>query len=254
MAEAVTESPKTPRDERELTIIEHLLELRTRLIVAVIAVVIGMVIGMMFTQNFLEVLLVPLGDYVPQTIEPTESLVVYFKIALILGLIGAMPVIVYEIIAFILPAMLPNERRYLYFMLPGVTIFFAGGIAFAAYVMLPAAITFMQGFLSEIVNNQWTLQSYVSFTTRVMFWMGVVFQTPLLMYLFARMGIVTSQQYAKARKYAIVIAAVVAALVTPTPDPINMVIVMVPIYFLFEIGVLLSKLARPMKHEQEPAS
>jgi len=195
-------------------------------------------------------LLIPLGDYIPQTIEPTESLIVYFKIALILGLIGAMPVIIYEIIAFILPAMLPKERRYLYFMLPGVTVFFASGVAFAAYVMLPAAITFMQGFLSEIVNNQWTLQSYVSFTTRVMFWMGVVFQTPLLMYLFARMGIVNSSQYAKARKYAIVIAAVVAAMVTPTPDPVNMMIVMVPIYLLFELGVLFSRLAKPLKRDE----
>jgi sec-independent protein translocase protein TatC len=241
---ATTDMATNMANDQELTIWEHLAELRGRLFKASIAFVIATLVSVIFTPRALQLLILPLGGAVPQTIYPTETFVVYFRIALIGGTMLSMPIIVYQIIRFILPGLMPHEKKYLYFLLPGVTVCFSGGVAFAALIMLPAAITFMQGFLSHIVQNQWTLDNYIDFVTRVLFWMGIVFQTPLLMFFLAKLNIITAEKLAKARRYAIVATAIIAAFVTPTPDPINMMIVMVPLYLLYELGVILARLAR----------
>jgi sec-independent protein translocase protein TatC len=235
--------PHGPADDVELTIWEHLDELRKRLFRAVLALIIGTAICVAFATQGLELLILPLGEYVPQTIHPTEGFVVYFRIAMIGGVTLSMPIIVYELVRFALPGLLPEERKYLYMLLPGVFIFFTGGVVFAAFIMIPAAINFMQGFLQNIIDNRWTLDNYISFVVRVLFWMGMVFQTPLIMFFMAKLGVVTPQKLAKFRKYAVLLVAVVAAMVTPTPDPVNMMIVMLPLYFLYEVGIILARVA-----------
>jgi sec-independent protein translocase protein TatC len=235
--------PQGPLDDVELTIWEHLNELRKRLFRAILALIIGTAICVAFATQGLQLLITPLGEYVPQTIHPTEGFVVYFRVAMIGGVTLAMPVIVYELVRFALPGLLPEERKYLYWLLPGVFVFFAGGVVFAAFIMVPAAINFMQGFLQNIIDNRWTLDNYISFVTRVLFWMGMVFQTPLIMFFITKLGLVTPKKLSKFRKYAILVISIVSALVTPTPDPVNMMIVMVPLYMLYEVGILLSRLA-----------
>ena len=239
----------------ELTIWEHLTELRTRIVKVAIALVVATAISVVFTGRALQLLTLPLGDSVPQTIHPTEGFVVYFRIALIGGVALSMPMIVYHAIRFMLPGLLPQERKYLYFLVPGATICFASGIAFAAFIMLPAAIGFMQGFLDTIIENNWTLDNYISFVTRILFWMGIVFQTPLVAFFLAKLGIVNAKQLSQVRKYAILAIAVIAAIVTPTPDPINMLIVMLPLYLLYEAGIILARLATiGKKSEDEDAA
>ena len=235
----------------ELTIFEHLDELRSRMVKVAIAFVVATAASVVFTGRALEILTIPLGDAVPQTIHPTESFVVYFRIALIGGVALSLPVIVYQVIRFSLPGLLPQEKKYLIFLLPGVTICFAGGLAFAALIMLPAAINFMQGFLSTIVENNWTLDNYIAFVTRVLFWMGIVFQTPLLMFFLAKLDLVTAQKLSRFRKYAVLVIAIVAAIVTPTPDPVNMIIVMLPLYLLYEVGIILARIARIGREEEK---
>ncbi len=235
--------PQGPVDDVELTIWEHLDELRKRLFRAVLALIIGTGICVVFATQGLELLIKPLGEYVPQTIHPTEGFVVYFRIAMIGGVTLAMPMIVYELVRFALPGLLPEERKYLYFLLPGVFLFFAGGVAFAAFIMIPAAVNFMQGFLQNIIDNRWTLDNYISFVTRVLFWMGMVFQTPLIMFFAAKLGLVTPKKLSKFRKYAILLISIIAAVVTPTPDPVNMMIVMIPLYGLYEVGIILTRFA-----------
>ena len=236
--------------DAELTVWEHLSELRSRLMKAGIAFIVATLVSMVFTPQFLEILTDFLPN-MPQVIKPTETFIVYFKIAMIGGAALSMPIILYQIIRFILPGLMPNEKRYLYMFLPGVGLCFIGGVAFASLVMLPTAIQFLQGFLDQLVENNWTLESYISFVTRVMFWMGVVFQTPLLIFLLAKLGLVSPRSLARNRKYAVLVCAVIAALVTPTPDPVNMMIVMVPLYFLFEIGIVLARLAVVGRKDQE---
>ena len=226
-------------NDAELTIWEHLEELRSRLLKAMIALIVATMASVVFTKRALEILIAPLGEHVPQTISPTESFLVYFRIALIGGLVLAMPVIVYQAIRFVLPGLLPHEQKYLYFLIPGATICFAGGVAFAALIMLPAAIN---------------LDHYISFVTRVLFWMGVIFQTPLVMFFLAKLGLVTPKKLTRARKYAVLATAIVAAVVTPTPDPINMMIVMLPLYLLYEVGIILARVAtigRKAKEEEQ---
>ena len=227
----------------EMTLFEHLNELRKRLVGATLALIVGTVISLAFTTQALQLLIIPLGEGVPQAISPTESFAVYFRIALLGGVTLAMPMIVYQIIRFILPGLLPEERRYLYYLIPGVGVCFAGGVAFAALIMLPAAINFLQGFLKTVVQNQWTLNNYINFVTRVLFWMGVVFQTPLIIFFLAKLNVVTARQLGRFRKYAILLISIIAAMVTPTPDPVNMMIVMIPLYLLYEVGIVLARLA-----------
>lgn len=230
-------------DDKELTLLEHLAELRVRLVKAMLALVVGTAISFFLVQPVLQILIRPLGENVPQAIAPTETILVYFRVMLILGVTIAMPVIVYQIIRFILPGLLPHERKFLYFIIPGVAICFTSGVAFAALILLPGMITFMRGFLEEIVENRWTIQNYVNFVTFVMFWMGILFQTPLVIFFLAKLGVVTPQQLGAFRRYAVLVSAVVAAIATPTHDPINMVVLMVPLVILYEIGIILARLA-----------
>jgi len=234
-------------NDKELTIWEHLNELRSGMIKGGIALLVTSAASMIFAERILKLLIAPLGEQVPQTIKPTESFVVYFQVAFICGLALAMPVILYQAVRFVLPGLLPHEKKYLLWLLPGATFAFISGVAFAGFVMIPAAVNFMQGFLQTIIDNRWTLENYISFVTRVLFWMGVVFQTPLLMFFLAKVGVVDAKKLAKYRKFAVLAVAVIAAMVTPTPDPVNMMIVMVPLYALYEVGVLLTRLARPSK-------
>ena len=242
--------------DTELTIFEHLDELRSRLLRAALALVIATALSVVFAKRGLVILTAPLGEMIPQAISPSEPFVVYFKIALIGGVTLSMPVIVYQTVRFMLPGLLPREKKYLCFLLPGVAICFTGGVAFAALIMLPAAINFMQGFLDTIIENRWTLNNYISFVTRVLLWMGIVFQTPLIMFFAAKLDLVTAQKLSRFRKYAVLVIAVIAAVVTPTPDPVNMMIVMVPLYLLYEIGVILARFATIGRDpaEQVPAT
>jgi sec-independent protein translocase protein TatC len=235
----------TEYTDRELTLLEHLIELRTRLMWAVLALVVTTAFSMLFSERALVLLTIPLGDSVLQAIKPTETIYVYFRIALVLGVALAMPVIVYQLVRFLLPGLLPHERKYLTFLVPGAGISFALGVAFATLVMMPGMIQFMQGFLARVVESNWTLENYINFVTFVMFWMGILFEMPLIIFFLAKLGIVTVEQLRKFRRWAAMVSAVVAAIVTPTHDPVNMLILMVPLIGLYEVGVFLARFARP---------
>jgi sec-independent protein translocase protein TatC len=120
---------------------------------------------------------------------------------------------------------------------------FVTGVAFAYFVMLPAAIPFLQGFMADIIEQKWAIGEYLSFVTSLLFWIGVAFELPLFVYFLAKVGVIDAQMLSKNRKYAVVIIAVVAAVITPTVDPLNMALVMGPLIVLYEIGVLLAKIA-----------
>ncbi len=235
----------TAPGEVRLTIVEHLEELRDRLIVIVIALVVSTTFSLIFTEWLLKALIRPMGDTPPIAISPVETFIVYFKVALIAGLALAMPVILYEIVRFLLPALTAREKRYLYFLLPGGSLSFAGGLAFATFVMLPAATRFLHSFMSDVISQQWSIERYIDFVTTIMFWMGVIFELPLVIFFLAKLGIVNAPMLSRFRRFWVVASAVIAAAVTPTPDPVNMLVVMAPLVLLYEVGILLARLAGP---------
>ena len=229
-------------DLDRMTIIDHLGELRDRLIKAVLALLVGIVLSLAFTPRFLEFLILPLGGNQPISLKPTETVIIYFKVALICGAVLAMPVIVYQFIRFLLPGLTEAERKYLRVVVPGAAILFAMGVGFASFVMLPLSLDFLQGFLSHIILPTYSIDNYISFVTSMMFWVGIMFETPLIIAFLARVGIVSPQMLTSNRKYAIVLLAVLAAVITPTPDPFNMAVVMVPLLVLFEVGIILARI------------
>jgi sec-independent protein translocase protein TatC len=141
-----------------------------------------------------------------------------------------------------LPGLTKTERKSLRVIVPGAAILFATGVAFASFVMLPFTIKYLQNFLADIIQPTYSIDYYISFVTTLMFWVGIIFETPLIIAFLARVGIVSPQMLTSNRKYAIVLIAVLAAVITPTPDPVNMALVMAPLLVLFEAGIILAKI------------
>jgi sec-independent protein translocase protein TatC len=226
-----------------MSILEHLSELRDRLLKVVIALALGVVVGTYFAPRVLQLLVAPLGEQTPIAIAPTESVGVYFKVSIVVGLVVAMPVIVYQLFRFVAPGLEPHERRYVLFGAPIAAISFAGGVVFAALVLIPAAMPFLRGFLSDIVEQRYSINRYISFVSTILLWAGLVFETPLVMYFLAKLGVATPKGFGKARRVVIIGAAAGAAVITPTTDPVNMLLIMGPFLLLYELGILLARFA-----------
>lgn len=226
-----------------MPLMEHLRELRTRLVRAALALLVTTAASFVIAKRVLEYLISPMGSTLPQALKPTEVIGNYMKVALICGVTLAMPVIVYQIGRFVTPALTKKERRYLYLLVPGATLSFVAGSAFAFYVMMPTAIPFLQGFLADIIEQKWAIGEYLSFVTSLLFWIGLSFELPLFVYFLAKLGIVNAQMLSKNRKYAIIAISILAAVITPTVDPLNMFLVMGPLIILYELGVILARIA-----------
>jgi sec-independent protein translocase protein TatC len=243
------ERPDDERSERYLTLVEHLQELRRRLIICSVAIVAGLAVSALFTDDLLRFMKEPAEDrregFVLVFLEPFESFVTYFKIALMGSLVIAMPVIVYQVLAFVAPGLKPNEKRWLYGTVVGSTLLFLAGVAFSYYVALPPALGFLLNFQDDIAQPQIRLGSYFDFVIRLLFWTGVSFETPLVVMFLGRFGIVTARKLIGWWRYAIVGAFVVAAVVTPTPDPVTCTVVAVPLIALYFLGVILAFIVQP---------
>ncbi len=256
---AITETPpgtiedqsseRAPGD-REMTMLEHLDELRHRLVVGVIGCVVGLLVSIVPIPGFdslTHFTIRLLSDRAPGgkllALGPGEAFFTYLEVSLIIGVAIAMPVIVYQVLAFVTPALYDNEKKYLFIAVPGVTLSFAIGVLFCYYLMLPFAIAFLGNFSPDIFSQQWAAERYLDFVTTFMFWVGITFELPIVMYFLSKLGVVSPQRLSSFRKYAFVMAFVIGAIITPTPDPINQTIVSMPIYLLYELGVILARFA-----------
>ena len=226
----------------KMTLLEHLEELRDRLVKAAIAVGITTAIAAIFTPQILELLINPYGKQL-QIISPTEGISVYFRVALTGGLILAMPVLVYQFLMFILPGLEESEKRYVFWGVPAATLLFLIGVAFAWFILVPTAIDFLSSFLPEIFSTEWRSNEYIPFVTSLVFWIGLAFETPLIIFIMSKLNLVTPQFLIKQWRFAVVIIAIAAAMITPTPDPFNMALVMLPLFGLYAFSILLSYLA-----------
>lgn len=239
-------------DEQKLTVLGHLQDLRTRLVRVAIAVVIGTVVSFVFRKDIVDVLKSIAEDAENlQIIGTTEGIVVAFQLSITCGFFLATPVILYEIVMFIRPALNTRERKYLYALLPGVVVAFASGAVFAYFILLPPALGFLYDFSSDLGVVQWRLNEYISTVTRLLFGIGLCFELPLVIYFLSKIGILKVHQLTRFRRWAIVLAFLLAAFITPTPDPINQTLVAVPLIVLYEIGILLARIAHRGKKSKD---
>lgn len=226
----------------QMTLLEHLEELRDRLVKAAIVVFVCTLLSAAFTTQILELLITPYGQKL-QVLGPTEGITIYFRVALTAGLVLAMPFLVYQFFMFILPGLEPNEKQYVLWGVPFATLLFLIGVGFAWYVLTPAAVSFLSAWQPEIFIQQWQSREYIPFVTSLVFWVGISFETPLIIFIMAKLGLVTPQFLIKQWRFAIVIIAIAAAMITPTVDPFNMGLVMLPLIILYGLSILLSYLA-----------
>lgn len=237
------------KDTQELTIWQHLNELRNRLFYSLIALLVGIVISVIFAEYLLELIANPIGGLENLlSIQVTENLSVYFRVTLLGGFILAFPFILIQILLFVAPGLKKNERTWLFRAIPLATVLFSGGALFAYLVMLPSALPFLVEFPGPDVLPKW--KDYVNFVTSLIFWIGLSFETPLLMFVLAKLGIIDAKGLIKGWRIAFIIIAVIAAVATPTPDPINMAILMVPLFILYFLGILLAAIARRNEHKE----
>jgi sec-independent protein translocase protein TatC len=237
------------QDETRLTLLEHLNELRKRLVWAALALAIATVVSFLFAQNLLDFLLTPYSASIGsqatlQTLRPTEGLETYFKVSLLAGAVIAMPVMLVQFWLFISPGTTERERRYIYVFIPSALLLFLLGISFAWFVLAPAAIFFLANFMNEIFMTEWTGQEYISFIMRLIFWMGVSFELPIIAYFVARIGVITSQNLRDQWRVAIVAVAVIAAIITPSIDPVTMLLTMAPLLILYVLSIGLAAIGQ----------
>jgi len=243
----MTESTQTQlenleEEEKEMTLWDHLNELRKRLFIGVVAVAITSGLSFVFAEQIIGILAIPLGGISNfLSIEVTENLGVFMRVSLLSGFIFALPIVLYEVIAFIVPGLTDQEKSWLYLSIPFGTLLFLMGVSFTYFIMLPTTIPFLINFLG--IKTTPRPSFYIDFVTGLMFWVGMLFEMPLLMFMLAKLGLVTASTLLKGWRFAVVIIAMVAAVVTPTSDPINMGILMLPLLILYFLSVGLAAIA-----------
>ena len=238
----VGESPLLVKEGDVMSILGHLNELRIRVTHAAIAILITTLFSFFFAERLLQFLLRPYAASIEgvaalQTLRPTEGIETYFRISLLAGFILAMPIILFEFWRFIKPALSKNEERYIYVFIPSALLLFGLGIAFAWYILAPAAIYFLANFMADVFRAEWTGQEYISFVTRLLLWIGLSFQMPIIIYVIARVGLVTAATLRNQWRAAVVLVAILAAVITPSIDPVTMLLTMAPLFALYIISI-----------------
>ena len=228
--------------EEPSLLIDHLEALRRHLLRSIVVLILAVLASTLFAKQALEWLAGPIGGLDQlQAIEVTESIGVFMRVSLLTGFVIALPYIGIEIFAFLNPGLRRRERILLLTAIPAATILFLIGIAFTYRILLTPAIDFLLHFMD--INAAIRPANYIQFVTGLMFWIGVAFQFPLIIYALAGLGIVNAKALLRGWRFAILGIAVLAAAVTPTIDPINMGLVMLPMVFLYFISIGLAAIA-----------
>jgi len=249
--------------EKKATLLGHLRELRQRLIKSVIAVAITTTVSFFYYKPIFDFLeyklpaLQPAFDFLTARINllppPTENIDLIsitmtegfgtiMKVCLVAGLIVAMPYLIYQFLMFVLPALTSHEKNMVFLVMPWVILMFIIGVSFGYFILIPPAANILLGISAEVSSPQIRISEYVGFVTRLLLVIGLVFELPVVTTFLARMGVVSSKWLAKRRRPAIIIAFVLAAIITPTFDPINQSLVALPLIILYEMGIWLAKL------------
>jgi len=234
-------------NEGEMTFLEHLEELRWRLIYSIAGVLVGTIVSWIFIDFLVEsILLKPAieNNIALQNLKPFGQIFLYFQIAIISGVILSIPNIFYQLWKFIAPALRKNERKYILAIVVFSSICFLLGIFFAYFIMLPLALSFASQFGTTAIKNEFAIDEYMSIIISVMLAAGLVFELPMLSFFLSKLGILTPDFMKKYRRHSLVIIMILAAVLTPGTDPVSQVILAVPLFLLYEISILVSKLSQ----------
>ncbi|CAA9568900.1 MAG: Twin-arginine translocation protein TatC [uncultured Thermomicrobiales bacterium] len=240
--------PSEPDVFEEMTLLEHMEELRDRIVKVSIS------IGIAFIAGF--ILAGPLLRRMAQQANiqedgfdiggPTDTITIYMKVALYIAVGFAMPIIIYHFFGFLAPGLTRKEKRILYMSLPFVALLFLGGAAYAFFGAAPPAFRFLSTWQNEIFSWDPDGNEIISFYLTLMIGLGLAFQMPIVMFLLAKLNIVSPQKMRQYRKYAVLVIIILSAVITPTADPINLALVAIPLLLLYEIGIMIAYFfARP---------
>ncbi|MEO0077981.1 MAG: twin-arginine translocase subunit TatC [candidate division WOR-3 bacterium] len=225
-----------------MTFLDHLEELRKRVLYSAVALGVAAVVGFFFSQRITDLLTRPVPELV--FLAPAEAFVVQLKVALVAGLFLAAPVIFYQFWRFVRPALLPHEVKYVVSAVIVSSVLFAAGVAFAYLVVVPTAMKFLLSFQTPKLRAMLSISEYVGTVGTFLFACGVMFQLPVIMFFLTKLGVVTPRFLARNQRGAIVVIFIVAAVLSP-PDVFSQVLMAVPLLALFELSILASFLARP---------
>jgi len=231
-------------EDKKQSVLVHLQELRRRLIRSVIVVAVASLIAFVFYKWIFYILKLPAEGINLVFIEMTEMLGTIMKVCLLAGIILAMPYLVYEGIMFVSPALTPREKKYVYIVLPWIALMFMGGVAFGYFILIPPATKFLISFGSDIASPEIRVGNYVSVVARLLLAIGIVFEMPVITTFLARLGVLKPKWLSDHRRAAIIFAFILAAIITPTFDPINQSLVAVPLIVLYEMSIWLARLVQ----------
>jgi sec-independent protein translocase protein TatC len=245
----------TEESKKEMPFLEHLEELRQRILKSLAALIIFSCASFASTNWILNFLTYPNSHLAKPAklifLKPTAMLMLRMDIALAMGLIASLPVIIYQLWQFIAPGLLPAERKYVIPVILLTCFCFLLGGSFAYFVMIPVVLPFLFSLGTEAIEAAINISDYMSFVLRLILATGLVFELPVVAFFLARLGLITPAFLRKSRKYALVLIFVVAAIITPTPDPVNQTILAVPLYLLYEISIWVTVLAYKKRQEAE---
>lgn len=224
----------------EMTLQEHLEELRDRIVKSIIVIVPAFLIGFYFSDNILSDITAKSNVERLQILDAVGPITVTFQISLYAAIAITMPFLVYQFMAFLMPGMTRQEKKLVFTSMPFVTILFIAGTAFGYFVAAPRAMKFLSSWNSDVFDFQITAQNALTFFLRLVLGLGIGFQLPVIVFVLSRLGIIRVEQLRRWRKYAYLILMVLAAIITPTPDPLNMAVVAIPLILLYELGILIS--------------
>ncbi|HET55414.1 MAG TPA: twin-arginine translocase subunit TatC [Ignavibacteria bacterium] len=227
-----------------MSFLEHLEELRWRILYSLIGIVIGTIVAWIFIDFLIDhILLLPAQSarIKLQNLRPFGQLFLYFQVALIAGIVLSIPNLFYQLWKFIAPALKENEKKYVTAVVSFSTLCFLSGIVFAYYVMLPLTLTFAGQFGSEQIENNFAIDEYFSIIISVMLAAGLVFELPMMSFFLSKLGLITPAFMRKYRRHSIILILVAAAILTPGTDPVAQVLLAVPLALLYEISIFVAK-------------
>jgi sec-independent protein translocase protein TatC len=233
-------------DMAEMGFLDHLEELRWRLLKALFSIVIFTIIAFLVSDWFIQILIRPARRLQPdmtiQVLKVQGMLMLKFSVALVMGIVFSIPVIAYQFWAFVAPGLYPGEKRWGPWLVISVTVFFLAGVTFAYFVLIPFAIKFLVGIGAAEVEKNISINYYAKFVLQLLIASGVIFQMPVLSFILTKMGLITPKFLRRSWRYAIIIILIFAAFITP-PDPVSMIMMGIPLFLLYEFSILVSKIA-----------